>query len=359
MAVKNANNGKSFQEWPLELRKRDPETLRKAKETYSGEIRFYCFLQYMFASQWSSLKKYANDHGIEIIGDIPIYVSPDSSDFWAHPEMFQVDEDGRPKAVAGCPPDAFSADGQLWGNPLYDWSYHEKTNFSWWKRRIDHCLKLYDVVRVDHFRGFDEYYSIPYGSVNAVNGKWMPGPGMKLFRALAENPKVTSKSIIAEDLGLLTPSVIQLVKDSGFPGMKVIEFAFDSRDSGNYLPYNYPHNSIVYTGTHDNQTLYAWYDELSDDDRKLADDYLGLADVPRKEKTWQFIRLAMESVSDTCVIPMQDYLNLDSWARMNHPSTTGGNWCWRLRKDEFSDELASKIRRLTKISGRLAQRNTK
>lgn len=353
MAIKNSQGGQSFLEWPIELRLRNPGALEEARHKYREEILFYNFLQYEFALQWSSLKDYANSKGIRIIGDIPIYVSADSSDFWAHPEMFQVDSEGYPVAVAGCPPDAFSADGQLWGNPLYHWEYHEKTSFAWWKRRIGHCLELYDVVRVDHFRGFDEYYSVPYGSPNAVNGKWMPGPGMKLFRALSENPKVTSESIIAEDLGFLTPSVVKLVRDSGFPGMKVIEFAFDSRDSGGYLPYSYTRNTVVYTGTHDNQTLKAWYEkELNEDDHKMADDYLGLEGLDPDTKVWQFIRMAMESVSNICVIPMQDYLCLDGWARMNHPSTTGGNWCWRLRKGEFTEELAGKIRRLTELSGR-------
>ena len=361
MAIKNAQGGKSSLDWPEALRKRDDKAIRKAKEDYKDDIRFYCFLQFEFSRQWKALKSYVNSKGIEIIGDIPIYVSPDSSDFWAHPDMFQVDEDNIPEAVAGCPPDAFSEDGQLWGNPLYNWEYHEKTGFAWWKNRIGHCLNLYDVVRVDHFRGFDEYYSIPDGSIIAVNGKWMPGPGMKLFNALSENPKVTSKSIIAEDLGFLTPSVIQLVKDSGFPGMKVIEFAFDSRDTGSgYLPYAYIRNTVVYTGTHDNQTLKGWYnDELNKDDKKMADDYLGLDGLTIDQKVWQFIRMAMESVSDTCVIPMQDYLCLDSWARMNHPSTTGGNWCWRLGKDEFTEEVASRIRRLTRLSVRLHQEEKK
>lgn len=352
MALKNANNGKSWFEWPDDIRLRDEKAIAEAEEKYADEIHFYCFLQYEFSMQWQSLKQYANSQGIEIIGDIPIYVASDSSDSWAHPELFQFDEDRKPTGVAGCPPDAFSADGQLWGNPLYNWEYQEQTGYRWWKRRIDHCLKLYDVVRVDHFRGFDEYYDVPYGDDTARNGKWMPGPGMKLFNALKENPKVTPKSIIAEDLGFLTPSVIQLVKDSGFPGMKVIEFAFDSRDAGDYLPYNYTNNSIVYTGTHDNQTLDAWYDELCEDDRKLADDYLGLEDVPREKRYWAFIRMALQSVSDTCVIPMQDYLGLGGWARMNHPSTLGGNWCWRLKEGEFTEELARKIRRQTIISGR-------
>lgn len=358
MAVKNAQGGKSWQEWPEELRLRDKAAIHDAEEKYAGEISFYNFLQYEFAVQWNDLKAYANENGVSIIGDIPIYVSADSSDFWSHPEMFQVDEKNYPVAVAGCPPDAFSEDGQLWGNPLYNWEYQEKTGFAWWKRRINHVLNLYDVVRVDHFRGFDEYYSVPYGQTTAKNGKWMPGPGMKLFKALAENPKVTSRSIIAEDLGFLTPSVIQLVKDTGFPGMKVIEFAFDSRDTGSgYLPYSYTRNTIVYTGTHDNQTLKTWYeDELVGDDKKMADDYLGLKNLSIDRKVWQFIRMAMGSVSDTCVIPMQDYLALDGSARMNRPSTTGNNWQWRLQEGQFDKKTAKKIRRLTELVGRCSRK---
>jgi 4-alpha-glucanotransferase len=304
--------------------------------------------------QWMELKEYANRKGIRIIGDIPIYVSPDSSDAWACGPLFQFDEDHRPTAVAGCPPDAFAADGQLWGNPLYDWGYHEQTGFAWWKKRIAHCLKLYDVVRIDHFRGFDEYYSIPAGDVTARNGHWEKGPGIRLFEALKADLPVTRESIIAEDLGFLTPSVIRMVQDSGFPGMKVIEFAFDSRDTGSgYLPHAYIPNTVVYTGTHDNQTLRAWYGELTPEDRRLADDYLGFTDrtLP-EERNRAFIRLAMESVSDTCVIPIQDYLCLGEEARMNHPSTQGGNWRWRLTEGQIGVDLIGWVRRITRITGR-------
>lgn len=323
----------------------------------SGDIRFYCFVQYQFMKQWMDLKAYANSRGIRIIGDIPVYVSADSSDAWACGELFQFNEDHRPDAVAGCPPDAFSVDGQLWGNPLYDWAYHEKTQFSWWKKRIAHCLKLYDVVRIDHFRGFDEYYSIPAGAATAAGGHWEKGPGMRLFRALKENPAVTKESIIAEDLGFLTPSVMELVRETGFAGMKVIEFAFDSRDTGNgYLPHSYIPNTVVYTGTHDNQTLRAWYGELAPSDRRLADDYLGFTpETTPEERNRAFIRLAMESVSDTCVIPVQDYLALGSEARMNHPATMNGNWTWRLTDLSIDEDLIRWIRRITQITGRSRQ----
>lgn len=357
MGIKNLENGVSWLEWPEAIRLREKKALEEYREKVQADVLFYEFLQYNFYRQWYELKAYANKKGVQIIGDIPIYCALDSADAWSHPELFQFDENKIPVAVAGCPPDAFSADGQLWGNPLYRWDYHELTGFAWWRERIDRCLKLYDVVRIDHFRGFDEYYSIPYGSVNAVRGKWMPGPGMKLFRTLKQNPAVTEKSIIAEDLGFMTPTVVQLVKDSGFPNMKVIEFAFDSREDSDYLPHNYSPNSVVYTGTHDNQTLAAWFkDELAGDDRQLAIDYTGLDPKKTEEIPWAFIRMALSSVSETAVIPMQDYLGLGAEARMNHPSTLGGNWCWRLKEGQFSEALAKKIRHYTEIFGRAPRR---
>ena len=355
MGIKNAMDGRSWMQWPDEVRMRDAQALAEMKERTAGEIRFFRFLQYKFMQQWHELKEYAHAKGIRIIGDIPIYVSPDSSDAWADHELFQFDEDHRPAAVAGCPPDAFSADGQLWGNPLYDWAYHEETDYAWWKRRIAHCLDLYDVVRVDHFRGFDEYYAIPAGDRTAAYGHWEQGPGMKLFEALRDVKGMRKEAIIAEDLGFLTDSVIRLVKDTGFPGMKVLEFAFDSRDTGSgYLPHMYTPNCVVYTGTHDNQTLCSWYGELTPGDRQLADDYMGFTQqtTPR-ERNDAFIRLAFESVADTCVIPVQDYLCLDERARMNHPSTLGGNWTWRMTQGQIGEDLVRRIYRLTQITGRL------
>lgn len=351
MAVKNHFQGKSWISWDDDIRMRKPEALEKYSEECRDEIIFYQFLQYKFSVQWKKVKAYANNAGISIIGDIPIYVALDSADSWAHPELFQFDENHMPSRVAGCPPDAFSADGQLWGNPLYDWDYHEKTAYSWWKKRIAHCMKLYDVVRVDHFRGFDEYYSIPYGARTAAAGSWMPGPGMKLFRALKE--ELGDAQIIAEDLGYLTESVEALVRDSGYPGMKVIEFAFDSREAGNYMPYNYTKNCVVYTGTHDNQTLQGWFPELSEEDRILAADYLGFDPKDTEQLHWKFIRLALGCVADTAVIAMQDYLGLGPEARMNQPSTLGSNWCWRLTPGQIKDDLVEKIYRLMDVYGRL------
>lgn len=351
MAVKNSFQGKSWISWDDDIRMHREEAIRQYRSTCRDEMEFYQFLQYKFAQQWGRLKSYANEAEISIIGDIPIYVAFDSADSWAHPELFQFDEDHMPSRVAGCPPDAFSADGQLWGNPLYDWEYHERTAYSWWKKRIAHCMRLYDVVRVDHFRGFDEYFSIPYGADTAAGGCWMPGPGMKLFRALQE--ELGDTPIIAEDLGYLTESVEALVRDSGYPGMKVIEFAFDSREAGNYMPYNYDKNCVVYTGTHDNQTLQGWFPELTEEDRKLAADYLNIDEKHTEMLHWDFIRLALGCVADTAIISMQDYLGLGAEARMNHPSTLGGNWCWRLVPGQVTEELLDKIFCMMKVYGRL------
>ena len=355
MAIKNSLGGISWYEWPDELRLRRFDSVADLPREVESETRFYRFLQYKFMQQWMELKEYAHEKGIQIIGDIPIYVSADSSDAWASGELFRLNEDHRPDVVAGCPPDAFSENGQLWGNPLYDWDYHEKTGYAWWKKRISHCLKLYDVVRIDHFRGFDEYYSIPAGDTTAANGHWEKGPGMRLFHSLKEDPRVGEGSIIAEDLGFLTPSVMELVRDTGFPGMKVLEFAFDSRDTGSgYLPHSYTPNTVVYTGTHDNQTLCAWYGELTPEDRRKADDYMGFTpETTARERNRAFIRMAMESVSDTCVIPVQDYLVLGAEARMNHPSTLSGNWTWRMTEDAIDEELLGWIRRITEITERI------
>ena len=351
MAVKNSFGGRSFIEWDEDIRMREPAALSKYRKQFAKEIEFYQFQQFMFDKQWNALKKYANKLGIKIIGDIPIYVAFDSADTWANPKLFQFDKDNMPIAVAGCPPDAFSATGQLWGNPLYDWGYHKETGYEWWIKRIQHSLRLYDVVRVDHFRGFDEYYSIPYGDPTAENGKWKKGPGHDIFKTFA---KVLGKvDIIAEDLGYLTPSVIKLVKDTGYPGMKVLQFAFDSREESDYLPHNYGSNCVVYTGTHDNDTVRGWYRVLSKADKKLSIDYLNNADTKEEEISWDFIRLALSSVAKLCIIPVQDYLCLGSEARINTPSTLGDNWKWRMSERDISKKLVAKVFKMTKLYGRL------
>ena len=351
MAIKDGFRGICWAAWEEDIKLRTPAAMDKYRRKYAKEIVFYQFQQYLFQVQWEKLKTYANDNGIKIIGDIPIYVAFDSSDAWANPELFQFDSENLPTAVAGCPPDGFSADGQLWGNPLYRWDYHRETGFDWWIRRIAYCSELYDVVRIDHFRGFDEYYSIPYGDTTARNGHWEKGPGIALFEA-AKN-RLGELNIIAEDLGYITDSVKKLVADSGFPGMKVLEFAFDSREKSDYLPYTYEKNSVVYTGTHDNETIAGWYAGLDKSDLKMCTDYMNIDRIPGKEYHWDFIRLAMLSVSDLCVIPIQDYLGLDNCARINHPSTLGTNWRWRLAKGQLSASLLKEIREMTRISGRL------
>ena len=353
MAVKNAHGGAALEFWEEDIRTREESAMKRWKEKEQEEIDFYCYLQFEFMRQWKALKQYASGAGIEIIGDIPIYVSADSSDFWAHPDLFQVDERGRIRKVAGVPPDGFSADGQLWGNPLYDWPAHRESGYDWWIRRIGKCTKLYDVIRLDHFRGFDECFAVPAQDKTAANGHWEQGPGMSLFNALKE--KYPDLRIIAEDLGYVTDTVRALVRDSGYPNMKVLEFAFDSRDSTGrfeYLPYNFQRNCVVYTGTHDNETLAGWLSSILPEEKAEAAEYFGVTSDETEEYVDKMVRAAMGSVADLCVIPLQDYLALDNRARINHPSTTGTNWTWRASKEMFSASLAQRIRRMTELYGR-------
>lgn len=353
MAVKDLFHGASWDQWPEDIRKRWGYSMEYYQRELYYEIEFYEYIQYTFLKQWTKLKSYANANGVQIIGDIPIYVAYDSADTWAHTELFQLDGENLPTAVAGCPPDGFAADGQLWGNPLYRWEYHEETGFAWWLQRLAYCYQLYDVVRIDHFRGFDEYFSIPYGEKTAHNGHWEKGPGIALFRRVKEC--LGEKEIIAEDLGYVTDSVRQLVKDSGYPGMKVFEFAFDSRDTGSandYLPHNYTNNSVVYTGTHDNETLTGWFRDILPQERRMVRNYLHNFTSSDAEIYWDIICEVMRSVSKLCVIPIQDYFGYDNSARINQPSTLGKNWKWRMRKGELTDELVQKIRDLTMWYGR-------
>ena len=322
------------------------------KMPYSADFHKVC--QYLFTKQWKSLKDYANSLGIRIIGDIPIYVSLDSSDVLDHPALFQLTETGEPSAVAGCPPDAFAENGQLWGNPLYAWEKHEEEGYSWWISRMKHCFSLYDIVRVDHFRGFDEYFSIPYGDENAKRGHWEAGPGMKLFHAMEQ--ALGKKEVIAEDLGYVTESVKKLVKDSGFPGMKLLEFAFDSRESGDYRPNTWTKNTVCYTGTHDNQVLKDWFLEILPEDREMAAEYSGksVEELLKMDYVDFFIKMTLDSVSNTAMIPMQDYLHKGKEARINTPSKLGNNWSYRFTKEDFSKSVAEKIRKMTEESGRLS-----
>ena len=354
MAVKDIFDGNSWDQWAEDIRYRWDNAMWYYKTNYSKEIGFYVWLQYLFFTQWQKLKKYANDKGLKIIGDIPIYVAYDSADVWAHPEMFQLDQERKPAAVAGCPPDGFSADGQLWGNPLYRWDHHRNTGYDWWITRISWCFRLYDVVRIDHFRGFDEYFSIPAKDKTAVNGHWEKGPGIELFQAI--KARLGEKPIIAEDLGYVTDTVRRMVKESGYQNMKVLEFAFDSRDSGcanDYLPHNYPVNSVAYTGTHDNETIVGWWSSITKEEQKLARDYMCDQYTPEKELYKSLISLIMRSSAKLCVIPMQDYLGLGNNCRINTPSTVGKNWKWRVNTRQLSLKLQKEIQEMTLRYGRM------
>ena len=350
MAIKNDQGGKCWTDWPQALQMRDPKALEQARHDLADEIQFYRFMQYKFTGQWKKLKAYANMKGIEIIGDIPIYVAFDNADAWSNPELFQFDENHMPTAVAGCPPDDYAKNGQLWGNPLYRWDYHKKTGYAWWIQRIAYALNLYDVVRVDHFRGFDEYYAVPYGDPTAEFGEWKKGPGIDLFKAVEK--KLGKTKMIAEDLGFVTPSVKKLVKDSGYASMKVLQFAFYDGSDSDYLPHKYGHNCVVYTGTHDNNTLMGWYDELSPADKDFTQRYMNIAQDSRDEIPWDFIRLAMSSKADLAIFPLQDVLGLGADCRLNCPSTLGENWKWRAQRGELRDYHIDRLMQMNRLYGR-------
>ena len=352
MALKTAHKMKSWTEWPREYRLRDAGALAAFRAEQEEEIGFWKFLQYEFALQWKKVKAYANAKGVKILGDIPIYVSADSVDAWVGGPLFELDAEGRFARVAGCPPDYFSADGQLWGNPLYNWAYHKQTGYAWWIERVRHALGIYDLLRIDHFRGFDTYWAIPADSSTAKNGKWEIGPRMELFHAL-ENA-LGKLPIIAEDLGELFPSVRELLADSTFPGMKVLQFAFGGGDN-EYLPHNHVKNSVVYPGTHDNTTLADWWENLAAEKEKAnAAAYFHLtpakptakqlAAVKTDDARIALLRAAMGSVADRAIIPMADWLGLGAEAHLNTPGKLGGNWTWRAAADFASEELAAQIR---------------
>lgn len=355
MAVKDFLGGVSWIEWDEEIRLRKPKAMKKYEKELADDIAFYSYQQYLFSKHWSALKEYANKKGIQIVGDIPIYVAFDSADTWAKPELFQLDQKNVPTAVAGCPPDAFSATGQLWGNPLYRWDYHEETGFAWWMQRLAHCFDIYDIVRIDHFRGFDEYWAVPYGDETAENGEWKPGPGYKLFEVMKKT--LGNRAVIAEDLGFLTPSVLKLVKKTGYPGMKILQFAFDATGESDYLPHKYPNNCVVYTGTHDNDTVNGWLATLNKKDLAFVKKYVNVKRTPELCET--LIRTALGSVADTAVIPMQDYLGLGGEARINTPSTLGGNWEWRMEKDACTEELSKHMLELAWIYGRTVRERSR
>ncbi len=348
MSLKEEYKGASWQEWDDDIRLRNSKSMEEAKLRLAEEILFWKGVQYLFFKQWKELKVYANNNKIQIIGDVPIYVALDSVDVWANPQEFQLDKETmQPTEIAGCPPDGFTADGQLWGNPLFDWEYMEENDFKWWIHRVKIQCAMFDMLRIDHFRGFDEYYAIPFGSSNAKNGKWKKGPGIKLFQAI--KAEIGEQNIIAEDLGFLTDSVRTLLKETGYPGMKVLLFGFDTRDSGSYLPHSYIQNSVAYIGTHDNETVMGWIKNAPKEDVKKALTYLRI--YKSEGYNWGFMRNLWGSVSNLTVVQMQDILGLED--RMNTPSTLGENWKWRVEEGAFTKELSDRLMREMKMYERI------
>ena len=353
MAVKAEQGQAGLADWPDDLRCRKPEAIAAAKQRLAGAVDYYKAVQFFFYTQWNALKAYANGKGVRLVGDIPIYVSPDSSDLWTHPELFQTDGEMHLTQVAGCPPDAFAADGQLWGNPLYDWPTHKATGFAWWKQRMKHATSIYDVVRIDHFRGFESYYSIPAGSTTAAGGHWEKGPGIELFRAVEQ--ALGKRNIIAEDLGALDKGVYRLMDETGYPGMKVLEFAFDGNKNNPYLPKNIKENSVCYTGTHDNDTLLGYINKLKGRElrnfKNSLEEVLKDADIAyplqnKKEMAQAILYLTMKSKAFLAVLPIQDILLLDSRSRMNIPSTTSGNWRFKLKHIPNEQDMSDFCRTL-------------
>ena len=349
MALKDRFGGAPWYQWPEELKFRRETTLRQACLELEYEIRFYCFVQYLFFRQWNALRAHAHEKGIRIIGDVPIYVPLDSVEVWKDPRLFQLDENLNPKVVAGCPPDAFTADGQLWGNPIYDWDAMAREDFAWWIRRLAAAGTLYDVVRLDHFRGLEAYWAIPYGDKTARNGCWVKGPGESFIHALQR--QLPELSMIAEDLGYLTQEVLDLRNLSGYPGMKVLQFGFDAREPSEYLPHTYTRNSVCYTGTHDNLTMRQWFDTAENEAVDHAVRYMALSEA--EGYVWGTIRTVMASVSDLAVVQMQDILDLGAAARMNFPGTlSDSNWTWRMKDGIITPGLSKKLRNITALYGR-------
>lgn len=339
MSLKYKNNQLPWSNWDKSECELNSNTISLAKIQLKEDIDFWTFLQYLFYKQYFDLKEYANGKGIKIIGDIPIYAAEDSVDVWASSNVFLIDDNKIPIKVAGVPPDAFSSEGQLWGNPVYNWEYLKETSYKWWCDRVIWSFKLYDVVRLDHFRGFDEFWAINYGLPNAVDGIWMPAYGYELFKKLKLHSE--DVKIIAEDLGIITDSVVKLRNNYKFPGMKIFQFAFDGNKDNPYLPNNYEDNSVAYTGTHDNDTLLGWYEKLNDSEKK---DVLNYLDTKKEENiNYKIINSLYMSKSNLCIIPLQDFLCIGSEARINTPSTVGVNWVWRIKKETLTDELAEKI----------------
>lgn len=350
MALKGETGGRPWLEWEHDLKFRVPDAMWDARRRLSSEIRFHSFVQFLFDRQWKALRAHATQRGIRIIGDVPIYVPLDSVEVWSSPELFQLDRELNPEKVAGVPPDYFSADGQLWGNPLYNWDRMAQDGYTWWIRRLGAAGERYDMVRLDHFRGFEAYWAVPYGETTARNGVWVKGPGMTFIRTILD--ALPHLRFIAEDLGFLTPEVLALRDDSGLPGMKVLEFAFDAREPSDYQPHTYTRNTVCYTGTHDNMTMQQWFDTAPAESVAFAKEYMALTE--QEGLVWGTIRTAMSSVSDLCIVQLQDYLALGAEARMNFPGTlTGNNWTWRVSDGFITPELTRKIRAMTKMYDRL------
>ena len=343
MALKDKFGGRPWSDWDDDIKLREPEAVKRWTEELKDDIKFYKFVQYIFYRQWDRFHRYCNKNGIQLIGDIPIYVSPDCADVWAQPELFELDEKRVPKRVAGVPPDYFSATGQLWGNPLYNWEEMHKTGYKWWLKRIGKSKESFDMLRIDHFRAFDTYYAIPYGHKTAENGTWEKGPGMELFNAIKND--LGDVNIIAEDLGDIFDSVKELLRDTGFPGMRVLQFGFNPDNTDNdHLPHNYPKNCCAYTGTHDNSTIMQWYREADPKSRAMARRYV----KPRLFERFSAacVRVVYASPANLAIIPMQDILGLGADARMNVPSTVGGNWKWRMLPGRLTASRAEKLRSL-------------
>ncbi len=346
MALKKKFGYIQWQKWPKGYRYKKKDLMKDARMELCDEIDFHFFLQYIFHEQWKKLKDYANGKNIKIIGDIPIFVASDSSDSWACSRLFLFDKYKKPKKVSGAPPDFFSKKGQYWGNPLYDWSYMEKTGYRWWMERIKSSFRLYDIIRIDHFRGFESYWAIRFGAKTAVKGRWENGPGMKLFGKI--NKAMGNPPIIAEDLGFLTPKVRKLLKESGYPGMKILEFAFDNNKDNEYLPHKYEKNCVAYIGTHDNDTVMGWYSNLSPFYKGICDRYLeNMSEVESEEINWKCIEAIWSSNAVISIVQMQDLIGLGSEARMNFPSVPRGNWKWRVRKEEMNRETVLRLKKIT------------
>jgi 4-alpha-glucanotransferase len=347
MAINEHEKGREWNCWPAELARREPAALKFATEFCAEEIGFWKFCQWCFARQWSQLKQYANERGVRIIGDVPIFVAYQSSDVWAHQELFELGENGRPLVVAGVPPDYFSETGQLWGNPLYRWDVHEKTGFAWWIARMRHALKLFDLVRIDHFRGFAGYWEVPADAPTAMHGRWMPGPGAKLFGAFQN--ALGDLPIIAEDLGMITPDVIELRDRFKLPGMRILQFAFGENESHHFLPHHYVPNSVAYTGTHDNDTNIGWWNTATPVEKSFAQKYL---DSDGQQIQWDMIKAISNSEANTVIISMQDVLGLSGEHRMNFPGQQDGNWEWRFSWDQVRPEQTLELARISIDHGR-------